>query len=344
MRNFFEKLKTQNGATGTDVLISATMIVVTIGIVSMLYVNTSLQSRNITRTAGATRIATNLIENIDAISYTDFINQFGENNKLEYSVDAEDKVFNTKIPTGYSATIEAKSVYGSHTANSEKFDLVRQVKITVGYKTGNKDEKVEFSTVKQRQLIGECNSPAVSVLRKNILEDGINFYPVKYLQNAKAYIKTTEDDPEWYNYANKDWATVIVSRKDASNLFDVNGKLIGEINTTKSDSNYTQKAVWIPRYFSNKDTSNKNILFAFYANQDKGISTDNLVALDNISKLSYNSATDIDTNEWNNGNTSMHFGDETGKWTLIKSDNTLDTNDVFVAPLNNSQYGPCNLH
>lgn len=342
MRNFFKRLKSEKGATGTDVLISATMIVVTIGIVSMLYVNTSIQSRNITRTAGATRIATNLIENIDAMSYIDFVNQFGANTKLEYGANSENNVFNTKIPNGYSAVIEATPVYGSHTLPSEQFDLVRQVKITISYKVSNSDEKVEFSTVKQRELIEECNTPAVADLRNDVLEEGINFYPVKYLQNAKAYIRTTEDDQEWYNYTNKNWATVIVSRKAENTLFDVNGKLIASINTDKSSTNYTQKAVWIPKYFTKSSSS--DVLFAFYSSQTQGISKSTLTSNNNSSSFLCNVATNIDST-WSAGNVVFNFGasDITGKWALLNSDNTFNSSDNFAKTLNNSQYGPCNM-
>ena len=48
----------------------------------------------------------------------------------------------------------------------------------------------------------------------------MNYYPVKYVQNARAYVKTIESDPEWYNYQNKNWAMIIVSKVDESNLFD----------------------------------------------------------------------------------------------------------------------------
>lgn len=343
MKNFFKKLRSERGATGTDVLISATMIVVTIGIVSMSYVNTSIQSRNITRTSGATRIATNLMENIEAMSYADFVNAVGASNKLECGADSETQVFNTKIPTGYSAIIEAMPVYGSHTIPSEQFDLVRQVRITIGYKAGKLDEKIDFSTVKQRELIEECNSPAVSDLRNDVLEEGMNFYPIKYLQNAKAYIRTTEDDPEWYNYTNKNWATVIVSKKSEDNLFDVNGKLVANINTSKTSNDYTQKVVWVPKYF--KSTSNSNVLFAFYASQSQGITQSNLVAKDNTSKFLCNVATNIGGG-WDSVNVNFNFGNAniTGKWALINSDNTFNTNDNFANTLNSSQYGPCNMH
>ena len=73
MKNFFKKLKSEKGATGVDVVVAAAMILMTITVVSILYVNTSLQSRNITRTAGATRIATNIAENIQALSYEEFV-------------------------------------------------------------------------------------------------------------------------------------------------------------------------------------------------------------------------------------------------------------------------------
>ena len=342
MRNFLKKLKSEKGATGTDVIVSATMIVITISIVSMLYVNISIQSRNITRTAGATRIATNLIENIDAMSYADFVKVFDgvTDNTLEYE-NTEERPFSTKIPNGYKATIEATPVYGSHGLSDkqdEQFDLVRQVNITVEYKVGNKLENVQFSTVKQRELIAECNSPSTSDLRSDVLSSGVNFYPVKYLQNAKAYVRTTEDDPEWYNYTNKNWATVVVSKKSEKDLFDLNGKLIAKISTTKTSDDYTQKVVWIPKYFTSTEADNPKVKFAFYSSANRGIEEQTLKSNGTASFL-YNTAAEVDST-WKDT-----FGGSniTGKWVLVNSDNSFSDASNVAANLNKSQYGPCNM-
>lgn len=345
MREMLKKLKSQKGATGTDVLIAVAMIVLAVGIVSMLYVNTSMQSRNITRTSGATRIATNLIENIDAMSYDELLTTLAGSNEVTVDKNTEAKIFNTKIPTGFAITITATPVYGSHTVAQEQFDLVRQVEVVVSYDVGKTTEQVNFSTVKQREMISECNAPATGDLRNGFLQKGMNYYPIKYVSSINAYLKTTEDDPEWYNYTNKEWATVIISRKNENEIFDPNGKFIGTINTTTGNTAYTQKAVWVPRYFTNATASNKNVLFAFNAKnneaKDKAIQSATLTA--SGATLNYYKVVEQPSG-WNNVDVNYFSDTQTGRWTLIKSDNTLNTSDTFVPGLNSSQYGPCTMH
>lgn len=357
MKKLLKKLKSQKGATGTDVLIAAAMIVLAVGIVSMLYVNTSIQSKNITRTSGATRIATNLIENIDAMSYEEFLGVFAVGS-TEITVDkvgtktgvnatyaSSEQIFNTKIPTGFAVTIKAPLVYGSHTVAQEKFDLVRQVEVLVSYDVGKTTEQVNFSTVKQREMISECNAPATGDLRNGFLQSGMNYYPIKYVSSINAYLKTTEDDPEWYNYTNKEWATVIISRKNENEIFDPNGKFIGTINVATDNAAYTQKAVWVPRYFTNGTSSNKNVLFAFNAKnneaKDKAIQSATLTA--SGATLNYYKVVEQPSG-WNNVDVNYFSDTQTGRWTLVKADNTLNTSDTFVPALNGSQYGPCTMH
>ena len=78
--------------------------------------------------------------------------------------------------------------------------------------------------------------------------------PVKYEENADGqsgkWIKTTQDDPEWYNYENKEWANIVLTPTSGANegkdadgdtdVFNTDGSL-------NEDSNYTM-LVWIPRY------------------------------------------------------------------------------------------------
>jgi len=87
------------------------------------------------------------------------------------------------------------------------------------------------------------------------------------------------------------------------------------------------------------------VLFAFYASQSQGITQSNLVAKDNTSKFLCNVATNIGGG-WDSVNVNFNFGNAniTGKWALINSDNTFNTNDNFANTLNSSQYGPCNMH
>lgn len=240
-------LKGQKGITGADVVIAAIMVLITVGVISMLFVNTSLQSRNVTRTAGATRIATNIIENIKELSYDDFVIAYDELG----TVGAEKyagfkkvegvKVFNTSIPNGYTFYIRADKAYGTHTEAGEKFDLVRDIDIFVTYKVGKAEQNVNFELIKQRELIGECNAPNISTLRLDKLDENMDCYPIKYSSLVNGYVKATENDYDWYNYTNKQWATVVVSSRPEEELFDINGKYSNNVN----DKEY----VWVPSFY-----------------------------------------------------------------------------------------------
>ena len=52
------QLNNQKGVTGADVVIALLIILTAVGVISMLYVNLVIGSRETDRKAGATRIAT----------------------------------------------------------------------------------------------------------------------------------------------------------------------------------------------------------------------------------------------------------------------------------------------
>lgn len=340
--------RSQKGATGADVIIAATVIILTITIVSMIYVNTTLQGRNVSRTAGATRIATNILENIEKMSYYDFSQEYGNDVLINWTTvgDGEYKnykmisnatVFNTKIPKGYTVYMLAEPKYGSHSGDdkeSEQFDLVRDVKLVITYRVGDATEKLEFNTSKKMEIIGEVNTPNTKVLtNQNILSGNKNFYPVKYSESANAYLRTTDEDSEWYNYSNKKWAMVIVSNQNEGVLFDANGKLI-------ANASQYEKYVWIPRFFYTDE--NKFSEFA-YLTTDKAIGIDALSAKDDVSILNYRKY----VNKKSESIVPTESDDEymakyTGKW--VQATEAALNGDKFGKILNESQYGPCQTH
>ena len=81
MRKFLQKLKSNKGATGADVVVALSVIVVGMAVVSMIYISLSNGGKRVTRTSGATRIAVNILENIERLDYTKFEYELG---KLAY--------------------------------------------------------------------------------------------------------------------------------------------------------------------------------------------------------------------------------------------------------------------
>ena len=70
--------------------------------------------------------------------------------------------------------------------------------------------------------------------------------PVKYDTDQNKWVRTDETDNTWYNYANQEWANVVLvgeNGKDADGDQDV----FNSDGTLNEDSNYSM-LVWIPRY------------------------------------------------------------------------------------------------
>lgn len=357
-KNFCKKIKSEQGLTGIDIITAITIVVITITVVSMIYVNTTVESRNITRTAGATRIVTNILENIEKLSYDEFLANFNsEIQGLDSQTDADylgyylldggvdNKVFSTKIPNGYSLYIKCEPNYGTHTEQEKQFDLLRTIDIIITFNVGDRTEKIDFNTVKTREIIEETNTPNTNYLS---LESGMYFYPVKYLDSSEVYIKVTEKDSSWYNYSNKRWATVIVSKQTEDEIFDINGKFIGIINTTKTEETYTERFVWIPRFFK-KTVHSVDTFYAFSylaTGNNKIVSTVLNSNKGESSTLNINTYEEITSDEISTGvNTvTTNFGDKSGKWVSCEIDKetgkTGIANDTEANLLNISKYGP----
>ena len=352
-QNLSKKLKNEKGATAADIVIAASIIILTIVAVSMIYVNITLGTRKATRTAGATRIATNILENIEQYSYDEFIKEFEKEidgitretvvEYLDYYLldgGEDNKFFSTKIPNGYKLYIKADPNYGSHTDTKEQFDLVREINIIVAFSVGDKIENIDFQTVKTRNMTGETNEPVTEYLKSSgILTNSMKFYPVKVLDNSNVYIKSNEEDSSWYNYSDKKWATVIVSKQSEEMLFDVNGKFIGEINIDKTDDAYTEKFVWIPRFFTKVVDS----IEEFYAFAYLGTGNNKIVPTvlnskaGEISTLTVNTFKEIEEAEGISTET-VNFQNKTGKWVSVEETKLSDDRDGNI--LNKSKYGP----
>lgn len=340
-------LRSQRGATGADIMIAISVIVLSVAVVSMIYVNTTLQSRNVTRTAGATRIATNILENIEKLSYVDFIAEYNSSNWVlvpegkayaGYKEATNVTTFNTKIPKGFTVYLFAEPSYGSYSGTGDadkQFDLVRDIRLVVSFSVGDVNRIVDFRTSKNREIANEVNAPDLAVLAiQNITNATSKYYPVKYSTDANAYIRTTVDDEEWYNYSNKKWAMVIVSTKSETELFDVNGKI-------KSGATYT-KYVWIPKYFTNSGET-AITEFAYLASTTQAIKAkQELKAKDETTILYYNAIAPKASTSKDPTTASFVVNNQnvSGKW--IQATNV--SSDAVASLLQNSSYGPCELH
>ena len=98
---------------------------------------------------------------------------------------------------------------------------------------------------------------------------------VKWNSSIEKWEKVTDDSTQWYNYANKEWANVVLvgtNGKDATGEVDV----FNSDGTLNENSAYTQ-LVWIPRYaykitslYHSEGTGAGNIEIVFIDTANKG--------------------------------------------------------------------------
>lgn len=249
-KQLVHKLNSQKGITGADVVIALLIILTSLGVIAMLYVNLVIGSREVSRKTGATRIATNLIENISQFFYDeieDTLQINGNTNKIDNTYHIlTDEIFNTTIPQGYQVEMELQ--------NSGELDIMKKITVTVKFKVDGKEKKVSLAKVFERETIRECNSPNFTEKYISQLPSVGNNYeiysenakhaagvkivcPVRYNPETQNYQIVTNPDELWYSYSNKQWARMIVLEPD-------------EVEQTISSERLkqTNSYVWIPRY------------------------------------------------------------------------------------------------
>lgn len=347
------KLNKENGITGADVLIALLIILTTIGVIGTVYVNLVLGSKGIDRKAGATRIATNIMENTETLYYDeiqehlDTLSNLGTATKIDsiYTIpgDSGIKVFNTSIPKGYKATIELKNSYGAEENSS--YDLVKKVTVKLEYLVDGQPKQVELSKVLEREVIRECNSPQLEeeYIRQVIpngteyvmysqsaegIQPGVKIVcPIQYDAQMKKYKIVENTNSLWYSYSSKQWARILILEADEyANSIDSTTKTVTNSEILKSDKSY----VWIPRFgVENAGDLEGNTKFK-YKNTDSAI----VNSYYEENTLIYNHLANI---EWSNRGISFENNAELGKWASY-SDLVQRGTDAYY--LQNSQYGP----
>ena len=187
-RKFLLKFKEKKGITGADVASAITVIVLTTGIATAIYVNSVNKSKDNMRYSAAVRIATSVIEDIQREPYEILINTCKTSNKSETVGSSTAKVFNTKIPNGFKLTVT--------TTPATTPDIARDVIVNVRYKANNDYKTITLSTMKEREMLDATNPPDLTFI------DGYNpndntkrYYPIKL--DGTSYKATTCEDNRW---------------------------------------------------------------------------------------------------------------------------------------------------
>lgn len=253
-KGLLKKFKTEKGITGVDVAVAISIVVLTIGVVTAIYINTTNKSKESIRYSAATRIATQIIENIQSMTYDELVYRCSNSNYSSSSSDSDGNIFGVNIPTGYSASVTAPEI------TSNEVDTIRDVTVNVSFSISNTTETITLYTTKEKELLEQTNRPDL-----NLIDDysDSSYYAIKY--QSGNYIVTATSDEDWYNYDDGYYALLL---KSSTNY---------EYGTSLSSSTITSGGnvlyVWIPRFGLDGSnlaycygTSNYKITFSLYDN------------------------------------------------------------------------------
>ena len=238
-----KKFKSEKGLTGVDIVVASTIIVVSVSVVIAIFVNITNLSRNVTRTSGATKIATNIVENIELSFYEDVLYEFNTNIKTRITgaefqpasgkhfategtyiiegsrLGAEERVFSTRIPRGYTLKIIVSNYYGYKPEEFKKYDLVEKIDVNVLFNVGGLEKTVSLSTIKARETLKTlANNPiynkdvnvfSTTTVNKEMFELQENTTTIKLKFNSENYdtetgysFEAANDDRRDFTYTN----------------------------------------------------------------------------------------------------------------------------------------------
>lgn len=330
------KLKSQKGITGADVIIALLLILTSISIIGMIYLNIKTVTRMTNAKTGATRIATNIIENAKG-EFFEKVQNFDSS-----SAGAQQSVLNTKIPKGYVVIISTENI------EDDENHIVKKVNVTVKY---NNNNSVELSTVIEREKVRECNSPNFSdeyveeMIGQNntyqIFEniDSIEnnkkiICPIKY--NGENYVIVRKNDLNnmWYSYSDKQWARALVfdDLDELEDYIDISNNTVNGTDILEDDD---KSFIWIPRYKIDESVS-PNKPYFMYKDKNYAIfkqNGNNEYNYVNVLNETFNSSLTVVFTEVANEETVL------GEWVKYFYIKNLNSNER-VKKLYNSQYGP----
>lgn len=98
-KELLKKFKTEKGITGVDVAVAISIVVLTIGVVTAIYINTTNKSKESIRYSAATRIATQIVENIQSMTYDEVVYRCSNSNLSKVESNTDGKIFGVNVPT-----------------------------------------------------------------------------------------------------------------------------------------------------------------------------------------------------------------------------------------------------
>lgn len=154
-------LKNNKGLTGADAILAIALIILFSGIIATISYNIYITSNSLKRSSQAIEYITSIFENAKKMDYGDVTKE-----KLvqEFNGDYYDKACvyysegeDEKDDKPYKVKISVEK-YNEQEENKDKKDLIKEIKVTVKYKLGTKEQTIEMKTVKTKEAESGINS------------------------------------------------------------------------------------------------------------------------------------------------------------------------------------------
>ena len=324
-----------------EILFSIVIIVIFISIISLICLQVKSEIQIINKNSEASLILSNILENMNTRSFENiekYIYEFSgvgvskrnEDNLQNIVISGDDfseKFFGTSIPKGYTLEVSLE--------NNSYFDILKNISIVLTYNVKSEIKKYEINTIIEREKITECNKPIIS--EEYLLEAKLNnsdylIYPIKYSNNNNAFVVTTKEDSDWYNYSSKKWAKLLILPKGENlekQFIDEHDKISSEININNKKLKIEDYIyVWIPN-FSKKD----NITYFRYGTGKKAIKMDFLYSDNKYLYLNRVAEEIKDISE------DCAFNGISGVWRKL-----YDSDDPYYNNFNDTRFAPVNIY
>lgn len=251
-----KRFKGNKGFVASDVLIAILIIMLFSGLIASVSYNIYLANSNVKRMSKANGYISEVFEYANKIYYEDVTEKnLTEyfNNKYYYSEGKlpkekpEAKISENSdeiLDTPFKISLDITN-YNETEGNTDKLDLVKQIKMTVEYVIGNKHQKIEMTTLKKRENLEVPNIPNIDSIE---LKSQENVYPIKTTEEG--FVICNKNDNNWYDYEKGNWARVLVTKSTLKEKDKINRENVALFGTIYW---------WIPRYAY----SNDKIVFLF---------------------------------------------------------------------------------
>lgn len=223
-----KSIKKNDGFTQADIVISIVILMFFTTLISTLFYNSYVSSTISKRHSEATTYLTRIFESMELISYDDLeneiINVINEIDieKLSGTI-VENGNITTTLSTPYKTEVEIVN-YNKMDGNTDKEDLVKQITVTIKYKSrNNKEENITAKRLKTKETIFKDNLEIIP----NIYEGMIAISSTTQATNKYA--------TNWFDYSKEKPAKIMLQD--------------GNYNTETGEiTNEGSSFVFIPRF------------------------------------------------------------------------------------------------